>query len=1106
MALTDSKFQEHLNQIPGDNNRTLWEQIKDLLASLVNALGLDIKPGSALVVAIKDSLDLINVNQEIFKDQRVTNQPTQISNTQTQNEIVAGSTVYSNYGLYKDKTFEVVKLSKGTITKRGKNIDRVYTKDVIVLKDKDDKLIKIFGTNKDGIFYGEQDSTGKSYSTATTVQFNLLKPTQVSNENNLFTTKIDQFNYTYNPTTNEVIHNAKAGDKIETNDTQINKVLVQYALANNYEQRIFNGSTYIAIADRILNIKNANEVSPETWDAAKISTQSTQVKEGVQELFNSNPELANIGTQEQYSQYLDTIFPDSKVKDIVYRGGEKEDSRLFQYFTKNSSEAYMYSKANITKGGNITERNPISAINKQAESYLDNKYGKGTYEILSLPDDWESLIYYSLDISLVDIDYNLTEKGKKLFDELKEKSNKKEQLLKSLDKKDVELVNSINTVTNLYDSIKIESEADLTKPYDDVDYQNNIGKYNKARNYIDDVLGVATIRQDIGKITANVINITNPYKDEIAQEDLTNDRDAYKSGHDGAFLMDGDHFLVKSNTNQIQELGSKQDVEGFKKFVEGNKVTPTITVYELFPGVYANAGQREAIDLLDNFLQSDKQAFLLQGKGGTGKTTIIKKVLDSVREKESVLAIAPSHKAKKVLDRSINSDKKKKPVNTITLASALAIKLDESTGKFEPDIFARQKGRVPIKKASIILIDESSMVSDNLLQEIKQMMSPNAKIIFMGDRAQLPPVGQETDSKVFDIKTGYTLTEKMRQAATSPIINIGTKVSENVESGNPVIEPIAPSDRVNSTDPISGSSIKWESSVNNALQEFVEDFRKADGDVNFAKIVTFNNQNHPNPQSVKNLNEKVRARLYGENAATNQFLPGEMLTSYNSYSKDPQNPEVPPEFNNSEDLIVINSTLRKSTPITITVQSQEKGRRSKQFVFDVENLTLKNEDGKTLDNIPVIANSSKEAFKAAVSELYKTDRQMAYRLSAEFADIEYGYAITSHKAQGSTYTNVYVMEDNIMGPSNGGSTKAKNQSLYVAVSRPTTKLVMVSEKNSAQSQDFDAEGFYTGDTKENMSLQDWEDYNSINDLFDESITESLISRDKYENYLLICGK
>ena len=45
-----------------------------------------------------------------------------------------------------------------------------------------------------------------------------------------------------------------------------------------------------------------------------------EIKPGVSELFESNPELANIGTPEQYSQYIDTIFPDSKVKDIVYHG------------------------------------------------------------------------------------------------------------------------------------------------------------------------------------------------------------------------------------------------------------------------------------------------------------------------------------------------------------------------------------------------------------------------------------------------------------------------------------------------------------------------------------------------------------------------------------------------------------------------------------------------------------------------------------------------------------------------------------------------------------------------------------------------------------------
>ena len=50
---------------------------------------------------------------------------------------------------------------------------------------------------------------------------------------------------------------------------------------------------------------------------------STSVKEGAAELFESNPELAKIGTPAQYSAYLDTIFPNSKVKDIVYHGSSQ---------------------------------------------------------------------------------------------------------------------------------------------------------------------------------------------------------------------------------------------------------------------------------------------------------------------------------------------------------------------------------------------------------------------------------------------------------------------------------------------------------------------------------------------------------------------------------------------------------------------------------------------------------------------------------------------------------------------------------------------------------------------------------------------------------------
>ena len=49
------------------------------------------------------------------------------------------------------------------------------------------------------------------------------------------------------------------------------------------------------------------------------------VKDSVNFVYNQHPELSSIGTPEQYSQYLNTIFPNSKVKDIVYHGSRSKE-------------------------------------------------------------------------------------------------------------------------------------------------------------------------------------------------------------------------------------------------------------------------------------------------------------------------------------------------------------------------------------------------------------------------------------------------------------------------------------------------------------------------------------------------------------------------------------------------------------------------------------------------------------------------------------------------------------------------------------------------------------------------------------------------------------
>ena len=238
-------------------------------------------------------------------------------------------------------------------------------------------------------------------------------------------------------------------------------------------------------------------------------------------------------------------------------------------------------------------------------------------------------------------------------------------------------------------------------------------------------------------------------------------------------------FETKAKQAEAKDTISKVFDEETETVEYGRpEVQTPLSRYELFPNVFANEGQKTALDRLTEFLNSSEQEFTLIGRGGTGKTTIIKKIL-AENPGKSILGITVAHKAKKVLGRSIGKDKVK------TVASALAIKLDESSGKFSPDVFARANDRVPIKYADIIIVDEASMISPSIYDEIMSLKEMGAKVIFMGDNAQLPPVGEQVDSPVFDIKNQYTLLEKMRQAKTSPIIGVGTQVAENIEGKRP---------------------------------------------------------------------------------------------------------------------------------------------------------------------------------------------------------------------------------------------------------------------------------------------------------------------------------
>jgi hypothetical protein len=76
------------------------------------------------------------------------------------------------------------------------------------------------------------------------------------------------------------------------------------------------------LQENILRVKELMELILEGEEVSGISSSK------VEYVFNNHPELSNIGTKEQYLQYLDSIFADSKIKDIMFHSSQNKFSQF----------------------------------------------------------------------------------------------------------------------------------------------------------------------------------------------------------------------------------------------------------------------------------------------------------------------------------------------------------------------------------------------------------------------------------------------------------------------------------------------------------------------------------------------------------------------------------------------------------------------------------------------------------------------------------------------------------------------------------------------------------------------------------------------------------
>ena len=435
--------------------------------------------------------------------------------------------------------------------------------------------------------------------------------------------------------------------------------------------------------------------------------------------------------------------------------------------------------------------------------------------------------------------------------------------------------------------------------------------------------------------------------------------------------------------------------------------------------------QHQILRQIEVFMESDASVFILRGYAGTGKTTMVKHIVDYISQSRLVALMAPTGRAARVLSEKTGYD-----ANTIhkTIYGTGSLVSKEVKNVAEAEF----KLCFPINMTDgkiVAVVDEASMLcsrtveqemfqfgTDNLMNDLLTFVRPSygGKVIFVGDPAQLPPVG-ESDSQALNetffvekglkVMTG-TLTEVLRQTGDSVILKNAMKIREllNTEIRNRLVFEEKEGD--------------VESIADGELLNKYFDERKRGGEKDNV-VICFSNQ------SAYQYNKAIREKLYAEENP--ELKVGDVLmVVHNNYRLDKMNGEfvsvsyVGEKVKQTAPVYVQKGGIRQLSNITLTFQHVQ--------VSDLKNvpmdcmllLDLLNDGSPSLGidrqkalyinfcmRHPHLKIGSKEFSDALLADMY-----------CNCLKAKYGYAVTGHKCQGGEWKKVFVDYSGRTGLSN----------------------------------------------------------------------------------------
>lgn len=426
--------------------------------------------------------------------------------------------------------------------------------------------------------------------------------------------------------------------------------------------------------------------------------------------------------------------------------------------------------------------------------------------------------------------------------------------------------------------------------------------------------------------------------------------------------------------------------------------------------------QNKVFEQIKAFLNSDASVFILRGYAGTGKTTMVKVIADYIEQTRQLAMMAPTGRAARVLAMKTGH-------TATTIHKAIYSKahvepkkvknITESEFKFVFSINNSENGG-----NIVAIVDEASMVcsrkiehelfmfgTDNLMEDLLTFVRPNfgGKVIFVGDPAQLPPVGESVSNalraeyfkekglKVIEAE----LTEVLRQKDDSVILKNAMMIRDLLKKDKR--NQLVFEEQKDDVETVPSEQF---------LDKYLN-YRKESGRHD-SVIICYSNK------SANRYNRDIRKSLYGGDVPLqeNDIL----LITQNNYRLDRMNGEFVP-------VLSIGERTQQSAPVYAQI-----GGKKERIVITLNfiKVTVPNGDGNPIPCMLLEDLLTSDTATISIDEnraLYinfcmrnpnlkqGTESFAEALLNDEYYNAiraKYGYAVTGHKCQGGEWGKVFV--------------------------------------------------------------------------------------------------